>query len=129
MSESAGKVWVVDDNAAVASSLVLLLETEGIPSVPMTNAQMVSADLTNGVLPLAMVLDLNMPHNGNTLLQTILETPEWTFPVIIQTGMAERLPPELMGRVMKVVRKPPDPAELVSALRQAMGDIPEEGTE
>lgn len=120
MSEQTDTVWVVDDNAAVASSLVLLLKTCGVKAEERTNAQMVLADLANGIRPAAMVLDLMMPHNGASVLDAILARPDWDFPVVVQTGKAEAVPERAGGRVLAVLRKPCDPVELLAVLKRAV---------
>lgn len=113
-------VWVIDDNAALAESLVALLTTEGVSActVPAESALPL---LEEGAAPRAVVLDLHMPHNGTSLLKAIGARPEWTFPVVVLSGYPDEMPRECAGRCWKVICKPADPLVLAAEVKRSLG--------
>ena len=116
------EIWVVDDNQALTQALCLLFQTQGLYGEPFTTQWDVfyAIDVEKR-LPSVMVLDLNMPGNGETVLGRIFREKEWTFPLVIVTGYEDTLDPKYIPRVLKVFSKTFVPLELVACLKEALG--------
>lgn len=118
------KVWVLDDNRAVAESTTALLLAEGIDARSQSSVDTTLAELRRGTLPSVLITDLRMVGNGHTLLTEILAEPGWTFPVVVLSGYPEEVPTALAGRVFAVLTKPGKPLDLVETVRRAQGERP-----
>src|SRR5690242_19311394 len=88
MAATGATVFVVDDDAAMRSSLRWLLESEGLAVETFENGE----DFLDGCDPSrlgCLVLDVRMPGLGGLGLQTELRSRGVAWPVIIITGYAD----------------------------------------
>lgn len=121
MSQYWGTVHLVDDDAAVRSSLKFALEVEGLRVRLYDGALALLADL---VLPLCgcLVVDYRMPvMDGLELIET-LRARDVGIPAILITGRANKL---LRSRAAKsgihrVLEKPLSDGALVDSIRSAL---------
>jgi FixJ family two-component response regulator len=85
MKERPATVFVVDDDAAVRSSIRMLLKSIGIAATPLASAQEFLAAF-DAAQPGCLVLDIRMPSMSGMELQQQLNLRGATIPVIFITG-------------------------------------------
>jgi FixJ family two-component response regulator len=85
MKERPATVFVVDDDAAVRSSIRMLLKSIGIAATPLASAQEFLAAF-DAAQPGCLVLDIRMPAMSGMELQQQLNLRGATIPVIFITG-------------------------------------------
>jgi two-component system, LuxR family, response regulator FixJ len=112
-------VHIVDDDAAIRESLVLLLGTAGLKAIAHPSAEaFLAADKTGlGCL----VIDVRMPGMGGIELQEELARRGISLPVIVITGHAD-VPlavRAMKGGAIDFVEKPFDEEVLLAAIRKA----------
>jgi len=120
-----GPVFVIEDDAAVRDSLVLVLRGEGLQARGFASG----ADFF-GQLPdepsACVVPDVRMPGmDGTEVARRIAELPDRAWPVIVVTGHAD-VP--LAVRMMKsgivdFLEKPVDPPRLIGTVRGALASL------
>ncbi len=113
------KVFVVDDNPAVAETLTLLLQTEGIPAEAIMSGFGAYSRIEE-TPPTLLIMDLLMPYNGVILLERIAARSEWTFPIVVLSGWEDMLEPRLAWRVSGMLPKTVHPRELLAKVRELL---------
>ncbi len=83
--ESAGVVFIVDDEEAVRDSIALLLRSVGIRSIGFSDARSFLEAYRPEQLG-CMVLDIRMPRMSGMELQQELNRRGWAIPLIFITG-------------------------------------------
>jgi two-component system response regulator FixJ len=122
MAKKAGTVLIVDDDAAVRSSLKFALEVEGLNVRLYAGA---AALLAEGDLPKSgcLVVDYRMPGMDGLQLVEALKAREVFLPVILITGRANkqlRRFAEELG-ISYVLEKPLSDGALVESIHSALG--------
>ena len=120
------RVLVAEDEALIALSLADLLEAEGHEVVVAPDgADALDAARRLGDALDVLVTDLNMPRMGGEDLIRALRAERPGLPVVVVTGSAPFGGAEALRRhaggdgPLLLLLKPPDHAELASALRRA----------
>jgi FixJ family two-component response regulator len=85
MKDKPATVFVVDDDAAVRSSIRMLLKSIGIAAIPLASAQEFLTAF-DPAQPGCLVLDIRMPSMSGMELQQQLNLRGATIPVIFITG-------------------------------------------
>ena len=120
-NEVAGRapsILVVDDDCDVRDSLTELLKAEGYDAVCVRNGEEALSYLRRNPAPVAILLDLFMPvMNGWEFVKRVRATSLSDIPIIAVTGAESHwgVP------VPHVLRKPLEPEQLLTALRQTAG--------
>jgi len=114
-------VLIVEDDGTIARLLRDVFALQGFAPHVARSAAEAAAELAT-VRPALMTLDLGMPHiSGQTLLQVIRAQPDTrTLPVIVITSQLP-VDPAVRGMVSAVLEKPFELAELMEAVRLALG--------
>lgn len=117
-------VLIVEDDDTIARLLRDVFTIQGFRTLVARSAPEAAAALAAS-RPALMTLDLSMPHiSGQTLLQVVRAQPDTRgLPVIVITS---QLPVDPMVRdlVAAVLEKPFELAELMEAVRLALGADP-----
>lgn len=117
-------VLIVEDDDTIARLLHDVFSIQGFHPLVARSAPAAAAALA-AHRPALMTLDLSMPHiSGQTLLQVVRAQPDTrALPVIVITS---QLPVDPMVRdlVAAVLEKPFELAELMEAVRLALGAEP-----
>ncbi|MBM3567619.1 MAG: response regulator transcription factor [Alphaproteobacteria bacterium] len=121
MSGAKGKVYIVDDDAAVVDSLSMLLQSDGFDCVPMSSAEAFLArhdPETQGCL----VLDLRMPGMNGIELQRELRRRGNPLPAVMISGhgTVDAAVTALKDGAVDFIEKPINPAALVDAVKRAL---------
>lgn len=84
-ADGTGRVFVVDDDGAVASALARLLRSEGyaVRTFPSGPSFLDEFSVCPGG---CLLLDINMPHMSGRTLQRLVRERGWRLPVIYITG-------------------------------------------
>lgn len=120
MSESAGRVLVVEDEADVRESLSRLLRSAGHAVQAFASAAEL-LEATDVEQAACLVLDVNMPGMSGPELHEVLREREIDLPIIYLTGRSNIA---IGVRAMKrgaydFLEKPVDADELLAAIEQA----------
>lgn len=122
MARTAGTVLIVDDDAAVRSSLKFALEVEGL-SVRLYDGP--TALLADRDLPLrgCLVVDYRMPGLDGLQLVEILRARNVTLPVILIAGRANKQLRRVAAKsgINYVLEKPLSDGALMESIRSALG--------
>jgi two-component system response regulator FixJ len=122
MAKKAGTVLIVDDDAAVRSSLKFALEIEGLIVRLYTGPVALLADED---LPKSgcLVIDYRMPGMDGLQLVEALKAREVALPVILITGRANKQLRRFAARlgISYVLEKPLSDGALVESIRLALG--------
>jgi two-component system, chemotaxis family, chemotaxis protein CheY len=112
-------VFVVDDNDDIRQSVADLVARAGYAVQQASNGAEALALLRAGMVPRAILLDLNMPQvDGWTVLVELEADPKLSWiPVIVMSAEAN-VPPN-----RTVIRKPFDSEDLLRALRTLTAKI------
>jgi CheY-like chemotaxis protein len=113
--EDVQTILVVDDEAEVRRLIVRQLRTAGFHVVEAANGEEALALIDGGLTPRVIVLDLWMPISDGW---DFLARARPNVPVVVVSGLAGQITP-LPPFVTKVVAKPFDCAQLVSAIQAA----------
>jgi FixJ family two-component response regulator len=116
-----GKVFLVDDDAAVRKALDRLLGSLGYEVVPLADAAsflMCSAP----VVPACLLLDIRMPGMSGLELKAAIEGTSLALPVVFITGHGdeEARSQALASGAVDVLFKPLDAAALSDAIERAL---------
>jgi DNA-binding response OmpR family regulator len=122
---AAGRILVVEDDAAIMSFLIALLSDRGYEVIQARNGveAMVAVTAPKPELPDAILLDLGLPLEGGisvlNLLRNVLRA---ALPVIVVTG---RQDPEEEAAIRELgvtafLRKPVNTQQVLSALSLAL---------
>ena len=122
MGSPAGKVvLVVEDDGDIREEVAHCLEAEGYAVRVAENGKSAVEQLSTGVCPGVILLDLMMPvMDGYELLAKLQKHSEWsTIPVIIMSAHLSAQPQNL-GGVFRVLRKPVGIDGICDAVRDAL---------
>jgi CheY-like chemotaxis protein len=121
-------IFIVDDDRSVRTSLTRLMRSAGYEARAFASPEEYLDALGGdpGMAAGCLILDLHMPGMSGLELQEILNRRERSVPVIVLTASED---PELRAKArlagaFKVLRKPGDPAVLLSAVVEAIGEPP-----
>ncbi len=121
MSQKSGTVLIVDDDAAVRSSLKFALEVEGLQVRLYDGPGALLADID---LPSCgcLVVDYRMPVMDGLALIDTLRARDVTMPAILITGRANKqlLSQAARSGVREVLEKPLSDGVLVECIRSAI---------
>ncbi|MDI1285957.1 MAG: response regulator [Reyranella sp.] len=121
MARTAGTVLIVDDDAAVRSSLKFALEVEGL-SVRLYDGP--TALLADRDLPLCgcLVVDYRMPGLDGLQLVDTLRARNVTLPVILIAGRANKQLRRVAAKsgISYVLEKPLSDGALMESIRSAL---------
>lgn len=112
-------IWVVEDDNVVAQLIHDLLVAEKYTVTHFSNGRVPIDHLRTGYCPSVMVLDLRMPPpDGNDVMRAVkaLGRP----PVILVTGFAGDIAPDLLTVPIKILDKPFTRHELLDTVEQAL---------
>lgn len=114
----AATVLVVDDDAAVARSLVMFLELEGFTPVPVRNGLEALAYLRGGGAADVILLDLRMPimDGWGFRREQLLDPAFARIPVVVLSGADEERVAEVGAAA--VFQKPVRLGEVLTVLRK-----------
>jgi FixJ family two-component response regulator len=115
------KVFVVDDDAAMRKSTILLLESASLPHITYDSAKSFLANFAIDQ-PGCLLLDINMPDMGGMELIEHLRAQHCLLPVLVISGTGT-IPMVVQGMKLGVVdflEKPVDPAVLISKVQAAL---------
>jgi two-component system response regulator FixJ len=122
MAKKAGTVLIVDDDAAVRSSLKFALEIEGLVVRLYTGPVALLADED---LPESgcLVIDYRMPGMDGLQLVEALKAREVALPVILITGRANKQLRRFAASlgISYVLEKPLSDGALIESIRLALG--------
>lgn len=122
MAKKAGTVLIVDDDAAVRSSLKFALEIEGLVVRLYTGPVALLADED---LPKSgcLVIDYRMPGMDGLQLVEALKAREVALPVILITGRANKQLRRFAASlgISYVLEKPLSDGALIESIRLALG--------
>ena len=121
MPQNRGTVLIVDDDAAVRSSLKFALEVEGLQVRLYAGAEALLAD---DDLPSCgcLVVDYRMPVMDGLALIDAMRARNVAMPAILITGRANKQLRSLAAKsgVREVLEKPLSDGALVASIRSAM---------
>lgn len=114
-----GKVWVVDDSAAMQALMRSLLRREGLEVIVSGDMQEAVDLLDAGVSPSLIVLDVNLPDgNGIDLLRKIRAQGDVPVVVISNLREAELVQEAFALGASEFIEKPFSPRELVARIQR-----------
>jgi len=121
MDESQTMVMVVDDDAAVRSSLARLFTSAHLSFAMFDTAEAFLAEVGASTRGCAIV-DVQLPGMTGFCLQNIISRDFPSLEVIIITGFDEETAEQraLGGGAIAFLRKPFDPAALLGLLRKSL---------
>lgn len=121
MTTDNATVFVVDDNAAVRKSLSDLLASVPLPVEAFASGQEF-LDAFNPDRPGCLVLDVRLKEGSGLDLQDELKRRKVTLPIIVLTGHGDvsNSVRALKGGAFEYLLKPPDPAELIAKIQEAI---------
>ncbi len=119
--ETAGHIYLVDDDASVRSALTGMLERQGFSVNAYASADEFLKHATR-VSPAVLLLDMRMPKQNGADLQRDLAKHGWTTPTIFISG--ESLPAQIVQAMKQgasdFLLKPFSMQELLTAVDQAL---------
>jgi two-component system, sensor histidine kinase and response regulator len=120
MSRHQDLVFVVEDDADTMAALVKLLEDKGLSVVTATNGEQAISQLSDGLRPRLMLIDLMLPKvSGWDVLQYLREVPELSdIPKIVMTAFPRA---NLRVNADVVLHKPVDYDRLINAVLDLLG--------
>ncbi len=128
MSESKGKILVVEDSADEANLIKMILEPEGYEVAVASNGEEGLKKVASN-RPDLIVLDVMMPElDGFTMCSRLRESPEHSgTPVILLTGVAKRISNSkypldgvLRADAEQYLEKPVKPEELLETVARLL---------
>lgn len=123
-----GSVFVIDDDAAVRDSLVVLLRAEGMRARAFAGGAEFFEQLPQEAAA-CVITDIRMPGmDGAEVVRRLAAMTDRTWPVIVITGHADvSMAVQLMkSGIVDFIEKPVDPARLVEVVRgvlRRVGDL------
>ncbi|HYA50531.1 MAG TPA: response regulator [Streptosporangiaceae bacterium] len=126
MNPSPGKqrILIVDDDRDMVTLLAAAIRAAGFEVIPAEDA-MQGLRIAMRERPALIVADLQMPAGGGRGLLERLAVPEQTrnVPILVVTGTIDpsREQEVLAAGARKVLFKPVDPAQVVAAIREMLG--------
>ena len=128
MSETKGKILVVEDNADEANLIKMILEPEGYEVAIASNGNE-GLEKIESDSPDLVVLDVMMPElDGFAMCSKLRESPEHrAIPVILLTAVAKRITDTkypldgvLRANAQEYLEKPVKPEELIETVAQLL---------
>lgn len=116
-----GKIYVVDDDAAVRDSLCMLLKADGHEVEAYASAEEFLAAYQDGMHG-CIILDIKMPGMDGQALQAELNRRGLRLPIIFLSGQGT-IPVTvrtIKAGAVDFLTKPVDGAELLASVRQAL---------
>ncbi len=117
-------ILIVDDESMVAQSAARLLEQLGYRTTVCLHSEEVARLMPGQPVPFDLIItDLIMPGMTGEVLMQNMATAYPTLPVILCTGYAEKLAPEILHRLSttnRLLRKPFSKEELAGLVRQVL---------
>jgi CheY-like chemotaxis protein len=115
MSRHPDRVFVIEDDADTMAALVKLLENKGLAVVTATNGEQAINQLSDGLRPRLILIDLMLPKvSGWDVLQHLREVPELSdIPRIVMTAFPRA---NLRVTADVVLHKPVDYDRLINAV-------------
>lgn len=121
MNTTEATVFIVDDDAAVRDSLMLMIEQEGISVKTFSNGEDFLADYRNGTFGCA-IIDIRMPGMDGLQLQQELSLRDMQLPIIFLTGHGD-IPlsvKAIKAGAVDFLTKPVTRESLLSSVRSAI---------
>jgi len=121
-------VFVIEDDAAVRDSLVVLLRTEGMRARGFASGADFFDQLPEETSA-CVITDIRMPHmDGTEVVRRLAAMSDRSWPVIVITGHADvPLAVQMMkSGIVDFIEKPVDPARMIETVRgvlDSLGDI------
>lgn len=118
-------VFVIDDDAAVRDSLLLLLRSEGIRARGFASGADFFANLPED-RSACVITDIRMPGmDGAEVVQRLNALPDRTWPAIVITGHADvPMAVQLMkAGVVDFIEKPFDPNRMIETVKGALNQL------
>ncbi len=114
------RVYVVDDDASVLRSCVILLQAHGYATVSCSSAERF-LEAFDADVPSALLLDIRMPGMSGLELQAHLNAKGISVPIILLTGHGDvrAAVQALKAGAIDFIEKPADEESLLAALREA----------
>lgn len=121
------RVLVIEDDPALMTLLVELLESEGY-AVTATDSALGAIGLVQQLRPCIILLDLGLPYrSGGSLLTDLKAEPSTAhIPVLVVSGMPEALSDARRAMTTAIVEKPLEANALLEAVRTACASAPAE---
>ena len=121
-AETVGRVFLVDDDAAVRRSLARLLRLSGFDVLTFATAEKLLAALTAEDVPACVIADLRMPRLSGLDLQEELHRRGLSLPVVFISGRADVTSSvkAMKGGAVDFLEKPIDVGTLSDAIRGAL---------
>jgi CheY-like chemotaxis protein len=116
-------VLVVEDDEAVSSLLVTLLEDSGYNAVPAYDGRS-AIDLAHRLRPHLITLDLALPGtDGHEVLENLKANPETReIPVVVISAFTQILPAGDRKKLAYLLGKPFDVAEVMAIVQATVGN-------
>jgi CheY-like chemotaxis protein len=116
-------VLVVEDDEAVSSLLVALLEDRGYAAVPAMDGQ-AAIDLAGRMLPDLITLDLALPGtDGHEVLARLKADPKTRdIPVVVISAFTQILPAGERKKLAYLLGKPFDVTEVLEVVQATVGN-------
>ncbi len=120
----AGTVFLVDDDPAVRRALVRLLRSEGWSAESFGAAEDFLAEVLPEVGPSCLVVDLLMPGLSGLDLQDLMLERGFDMPIIFISGRGDvgSGVRAMKGGAIDFLEKPVSNADLLAAVRRALGE-------
>src|SRR5215213_3969678 len=116
-------VLVVEDDEAVSSLLVALLEDRGYAAVPAMDGR-TAIELARKLVPHLITLDLALPGtDGHEVLENLKSNPETRdIPVVVISAFTQILPAGDRKKLAYLLGKPFDVAEVLEIVQLTVGN-------
>jgi len=116
-------VLVVEDDEAVSSLLVALLEDRGYVAVPALDGRQ-AIELARKLTPHLITLDLALPGtDGHEVLENLKANPETRdIPVVVISAFTQILPAGDRKKLAYLLGKPFDVAEVLEIVQLTVGN-------
>ncbi len=117
-------IWVVDDEPLIRTAVLAVLGELAYETRGFGNAEeLYHALVEDGTTPDLLVLDQRLPDEfGSTILHSLRERPQYRdIPVLFVTAIDDE-EADRLSALAPVVRKPFDFNDLVTAVRERLGE-------
>jgi CheY-like chemotaxis protein len=116
-------VLVVEDDEAVSSLLVALLEDRGYDAVPALDGQ-TAIELARKLVPHLITLDLALPgSDGHEVLESLKADPRTReIPIVVISAFTQILPAGDRKKLAYLLGKPFDVTEVLAVVQATVGN-------